>query len=79
MVKNKPKRLDRARSWRVARRKNKIKLLLSGNPRNRNPRPKHKGRDLEESKPEDIAAPKKTAKKVVKAPKVVVEKETKSE
>ncbi len=41
--KNKPKRLDRNRSWRVARRKRKRALLVSGNSRNRQPRPKHKG------------------------------------
>lgn len=41
--KNKPKRLDRARSWRVARRKRAIKRLLTGNKRNRKPRPKNKG------------------------------------
>lgn len=40
--KNKPKRLDRNRSWRVARRKRKRALLVSGNSRNRKPRPKHK-------------------------------------
>ena len=40
--KNKPKRLDRARSWRVARRKRKQKDFLTGNNRNRKPRPKHK-------------------------------------
>ncbi len=40
---NKPKRLDRNRSWRVARRKRKRKLLTEGNSRNRKPRPKHKG------------------------------------
>ena len=41
--KNKPKRLDRNNSWRVARRKSKQKLLVKGNSRNRKPRPKHKG------------------------------------
>jgi len=41
--KNKPKRLDRNRSWRVARRKRKRKLLVEGNSRNRKPRPKKKG------------------------------------
>lgn len=40
--KNKPKRLDRARSWRVARRKKKQREFLTGNKRNRKPRPKHK-------------------------------------
>ena len=41
--KNKPKRLDRNRSWRVARRKKKKKLLVEGKSRNRKPRPKKKG------------------------------------
>ena len=41
--KNKPKRLDRNRSWRVARRKRKRALLVKGSSRNRKPRPKHKG------------------------------------
>jgi len=40
--KNKPKRLDRNRSWRVARRKKKRKALINGNSRNRKPRPKKK-------------------------------------
>lgn len=44
--KNKPKRLDRARSWRVARRKKEQRDLLYGSSRNRKKRPKHKGRDL---------------------------------
>ena len=38
--KNKPKRLDRNRAWRVARRKKRIAKLVSGNSRNRKPRPK---------------------------------------
>ena len=41
--KNKPKRLDRNRSWRVARRKKKQKDLIKGISRNRKPRPKKKG------------------------------------
>jgi len=58
--KNKPKRLDRNRSWRVARRKKKQKILINGNSRNRKPRPKHKGT----TKPvEENIAPKKTEKK----------------
>jgi len=40
--KNKPKRLDRNRSWRVARRKSKRKELIEGKGRNRKPRPKKK-------------------------------------
>ncbi|MBU2576456.1 MAG: hypothetical protein KKF50_01920 [Nanoarchaeota archaeon] len=55
--KNKPKRLDRNRSWRVARRKKERKLLINGKSRNRKPRPKHKGA-IVETKP--------VAKKVVK-------------
>ena len=41
--KNKPKRLDRNNAWRVQRRKKKQRLLVGGNSRNRQPRPKHKG------------------------------------
>jgi len=41
--KNKPKRLDRNRAWRVQRRKRKQNALVGGNSRNRQPRPKHKG------------------------------------
>ena len=42
--KNKPKRLDRNKSWRVARRKKKRKELVEGTSRNRKPRPKNKGK-----------------------------------
>lgn len=42
--KNKPKRLDRNRAWRVARRKKRIAKLVSGGSRNRKPRPKNKGK-----------------------------------
>ena len=38
--KNKPKRLDRNRSWRVARRKKKKAILVNGASRNRKKRPK---------------------------------------
>ena len=41
--KNKPKRLDRNRAWRVARRKKKRAELASGTSRSRKPRPKNKG------------------------------------
>lgn len=41
--KNKPKRLDRNRAWRVARRKRKRNDLIKGTSRNRKPRPKNKG------------------------------------
>jgi hypothetical protein len=41
--KNKPKRLDRNRAWRVARRKKKKADLVKGTSRNRQPRPKNKG------------------------------------
>jgi len=40
--KNKPKRLDRNRSWRVARRKRKLKELAYGVKRSRKKRPKKK-------------------------------------
>jgi len=40
--KNKAKRLDRNRSWRVQRRKKKIKLLATGTKRTRAKRPKNK-------------------------------------
>ncbi|MBT6689921.1 hypothetical protein HN903_04900 [archaeon] len=40
--KNKPKRLNRQRSWRVARRKKRIAKLVGGGSRNRAPRPKNK-------------------------------------
>lgn len=40
--KNKPKRLNRQRSWRVMRRKKRIAKLVNGNSRNRKPRPKKK-------------------------------------
>jgi hypothetical protein len=40
--KNKPKRLDRNRAPRVARRKKKQRELVQGNSRNRKPRPKKK-------------------------------------
>jgi len=58
--KNKPKRLDRQKAWRVARRKKKIGLRVNGNSRNRQPRPKHKGRVVE--------VVKEVVKKVVKKP-----------
>lgn len=41
--KNKPKRLGRNRSWRVARRKKKRAEAASGVSRNREKRPKKKG------------------------------------
>ena len=40
--KNKPKRLDRHRSVRVARRKKKRADMVAGTGRNRKPRPKNK-------------------------------------
>jgi len=39
---NKPKRFDRARAWRVARRKRKLRAFLEGSSRNRKRRPKIK-------------------------------------
>lgn len=41
--KNKPKRFDRNRAWRVARRKKKRNDLVKGTSRNRKPRLKKKG------------------------------------
>jgi len=50
--KNKPKRLDRNRSWRVARRKKEKNNFINGNSRNRKPRPKNKGtKKVIETKP----------------------------
>jgi len=40
--KNKPKRLDRQKNWRVARRKSKTKLLVNGSSRSRKKREKVK-------------------------------------
>ena len=59
--KNKPKRLDRNRSWRVARRKRRIAKRVNGNSRNRTPRPKNKGRIVEAV----VEAVKKIVEKVV--------------
>ncbi len=61
--KNKPKRLNRQRSWRVMRRKKRIAKLVGGNSRNRKPRPKNKG------------AVSKVVEKVVEKVKKVVKKE----
>ena len=61
--KNKPKRLDRNRAWRVARRKKRVAKLVSGGSRNRKPRPKNKG----------------AVEQVVKPVKKVVKKEDKKE
>ena len=66
--KNKPKRLDRNRSWRVARRKKKRNLLIKGNSRNRKPRPKHKGA-VTETKPVKKKVVKKEAPKKTEAKK----------
>ena len=60
--KNKPKRLDRNRAWRVARRKKRIAKLVSGSSRNRKPRPKNKGKVV--AKVEKVIE--KVVKKVVK-------------
>lgn len=40
--KNKPKRFNRFRSWRVMRRKKRLAKLSEGSGRNRKPRPKNK-------------------------------------
>ena len=58
--KNKPKRLDRNKSWRVQRRKKKIRLLASGINRVRAKRPKNKS---ESKKIKEPAKMKKIAKK----------------
>lgn len=46
--KNKPKRLDRNKSWRVARRKKKINDWVNGKSRSRAKRPKNKGSSVKE-------------------------------
>jgi len=65
--KNKPKRLDRNRAWRVARRKKRIAKLVNGNSRNRAPRPKNKGRALIDKIEKVVEDVKKEAKKGVLA------------
>ena len=60
-TKNKPKRFNRHRSTRVARRKRRRTALLTGNKRNRAPRPKKK--DLEKL---DQTSQEKTAKTTTK-------------
>jgi len=52
--KNKPKRLDRNRSWRVARRKKKREEAVKGKSRNRKPRPKKKGVGARNSVPSKL-------------------------
>jgi hypothetical protein len=47
--KNKPKHMDRNRSWRVARRKRKINEWTSGKGRTRKKRPKHKNQGIASS------------------------------
>ncbi len=72
--KNKPKRLNRQRSWRVMRRKKRIAKLVNGNSRNRAPRPK-KNKTVSE-KVIEVAKKvvKKVGKKVVKKAEKSVEK-----
>jgi len=72
--KNKPKRLDRNRSWRVARRKKRRSILINGKSRNRKPRPKNKG--IVAKVVEKVVETKPVVKKIVKkaAPKKSVEK-----
>ncbi len=80
--KNKPKRLDRNRSWRVARRKRRIAKLVNGNSRNRKPRPKNKGRIAEDVKVEEVVekvAEKVEQKSEQKAEKKSVKKTVKKE
>jgi|GEM_PF-602158 hypothetical protein len=64
--KNKPKRLDRNRAWRVARRKKRIAKLVSGGSRNRKPRPKNKGKIIVEKAKEVLSKIAKPAQKVEK-------------
>ena len=68
--KNKPKRLDRNRSWRVQRRKKKQRELVNPPKRSRAKRPKHKGK-VAEVRPVKVVKKvvKKVTKKVVKAEK----------
>ncbi len=65
--KNRPKRLNRNISWRVARRKKRIAKLVSGGSRNRKPRPKKKNTAVEKVvAPVEKKVVKKAVKKVVK-------------
>ncbi|MCR4285094.1 MAG: hypothetical protein NUV97_03575 [archaeon] len=70
--KNKPKRLDRARSWRVARRKREKRAAILWTGRGRKKRPKNKAaiisRDpLRKSQmPVKVVAVKKVIRKVAK-------------
>ena len=63
--KNKPKRLNRHRSWRVMRRKKRIAKIVDGGSRSRKPRPKKKAIEKVEVKKAAVKV-KKEAKKVVK-------------
>jgi hypothetical protein len=63
--KNKPKRLDRNRAWRVARRKRKVSKLVSGGSRNRAPRAKKK-KAAEVKVEKVVKVEKKVVKKIVK-------------
>lgn len=66
-AKNKPKRLNRQRSWRVARRKKRANALVKGNSRNRKPRPKKKKAEIiVETKSVEKAVVKKAVKKTPK-------------
>ena len=75
--KNKPKRLHRHRSVRVARRKRKINDRITGNKRNRNPRPKKTGTTTETT--ESKEAPSKEGKKVKEVKKTEVAEVAKKE
>lgn len=68
--KNKPKRLNRQRSWRVMRRKKRIAKLVNGNSRNRAPRPKKKKSIVEKV----VEVVKKVVGKSEDKPKKVVKK-----
>lgn len=63
--KNRPKRLNRNISWRVARRKKKKADLVSGGGRNRKPRPKNK-KAVVGTNPVEKPVVKKVVKKVSK-------------
>ena len=74
--KNKPKRLDRNNSRRVARRKANQRKLLKGSGRNRPKRPKHKNIGNEDVK---TTKPTEKVKKVDKKETAKKEKTTKKE
>jgi len=64
--KNKPKRLDRNRAWRVARRKKRSAKLVSGGSRKRAPRPKKVKAVVEVKIEKAVKVVRKVVKKVAK-------------